>query len=145
MNFGEPSAVTTDSRRHVFVLDRGGISGPAYGAASGRVLKFDTDGKFVREFAKDLCSTSYGHGIRADRQDNIWIADKGSGTIVKIKPDGHVDMVFGRRAEASESEGQGPPAISRAAANEAAACASARTIPPADRYGLGLRGQLVHH
>ena len=52
----------------------------------------------------------------ADRQDNIWIADKGSDTIVKIKPDGHVDMVFGRRAEASEPEGQGPPAISRAAA-----------------------------
>ena len=116
MNFGETAAIAVDSKRNVYVLDRGGISGPAFGAASGRVLEFDTEGKFMREFGKDLYSASYGHGIRVDRDDNIWIADKGSDTVVKIRQDGHVDMVFGRRAEAGDPGGQGPPAITRATA-----------------------------
>jgi hypothetical protein len=116
VNFGEPVAVDVDSKGHVYVADRGGIVGPAYGALSSRVLEFDATGKYIREIGRDLYSASYIHGIRIDPQDNIWIADKGSDTVLKINQSGHVVAVYGRRAEASEPNGQGPPAMTRAAA-----------------------------
>jgi sugar lactone lactonase YvrE len=126
LNFGEPVAVDVDRRGHVFVADRGGISGPAYGAASSRVLEFDSEGEFVQEMGKDLYSASYIHGLRVDPEGNIWIADKGSDTVVKLTPSGHVAGVFGRRSEASEPSGQGPPSVTRA---------SALKSPPEHRNG----------
>jgi DNA-binding beta-propeller fold protein YncE len=40
--------------------------------------------------------------VRIDKQDNIWATDKGSDMIVKFTPAGRVDMVFGRKQEASD-------------------------------------------
>jgi len=45
--------------------------------------------------------------IRIDREDNIWVADKGSDMVIKFNPQGRVVMVFGRKQEASD-EGTEP-------------------------------------
>jgi hypothetical protein len=108
MNFGEVSAVAVNSKGHVFVLSRSNISGPAYGALAGQILEFDANGKYVREIAKGLYNWSFGHGLRIDRDDNIWQVDKGSSTVTKLSPQGRVLMVFGRKGEASSTGSLAP-------------------------------------
>jgi streptogramin lyase len=100
--FGEVAGIAVNSKGHVFVLSRGNTSGPAYGAAAAQLLEFDADGKFLREIGHNLYAWSYAHAVRVDRDDNIWVADKGSDVVVRFNPQGQVTMVFGRKAEASD-------------------------------------------
>jgi hypothetical protein len=101
MNFGEVAGVAVNSKGHIFVFSRGNVSGPSYMAAAAQLLEFDAKGKFLREIARNLYAWSYAHAVRIDKDDNIWAIDKGSDTIVKLNPEGHVLWVFGRRGEAS--------------------------------------------
>jgi len=105
--FGEIAGVAVNSKKHIFVFSRGNTTGPAYGAAAAQLLEFDADGKFVREIGHNLYAWSYAHAVKADAQDNIWVADKGSDMVIKFNPEGRVAMVFGRKQEASD-EGTGP-------------------------------------
>jgi streptogramin lyase len=102
--FGEVTGVAVNSKGHVFVLSRGNTSGPAYAAAATQLLEFDANGQFVREIGKHLYAWSFGHTVRVDPEDNIWVADKGSDMVVKFNPQGRVVMVFGRKQEASDRE-----------------------------------------
>ncbi len=104
MYFGEVTGVAVNSKGHVFVLSRGNTSGPAYGAAAAQLLEFDGDGRFIREIGKRLYAWSFGHTVRIDPQDNIWVTDKGSDMVVRFNPQGRVTMVFGRKQEASDRE-----------------------------------------
>jgi hypothetical protein len=105
--FGEVSGVALNSKGHVFALSRGNTTGPAYGAAATQLLEFGADGRFLREIGHNLYAWSFAHTVKVDRSDNIWVTDKGSDMVVKFTPDGRVDMVFGRKQEASD-EGTGP-------------------------------------
>jgi DNA-binding beta-propeller fold protein YncE len=103
MNFGEASGVAVNSKGEVAVFTRSNSAGgPAYGATASQVLLFDKTGKFLREVGKGLYAWSYAHAIRFDKDDNLWAIDKGSDMIVRINPEGHVTMVFGRKKEASD-------------------------------------------
>jgi NHL repeat len=102
IHLGEPSGVAVNSKGHIFVFNRGNTSGPAYAAAASQLLEFGPDGKFIREIGKNLYAWSYAHTVRVDKDDNIWIVDKGSDMIVKFNPAGRVVMVFGRKKEASD-------------------------------------------
>ncbi len=104
MHFGELTGVAVNSKGNVFALSRGNTSGPAYAAAATQLLEFDRDGKFLREIGKNLYAWSYGHTVRVDPQDNVWVTDKGSDMVVKFNPAGRVLMVFGRKQEASDKE-----------------------------------------
>ncbi len=101
---GEVTGVAVNSKGHVFVLSRGNTTGPAYAAAAAQLLEFDGEGKFVREIGKNLYAWSFGHTVRVDQGDNIWVADKGSDMVVKFNPGGRVLLVFGRKQEASDEE-----------------------------------------
>jgi DNA-binding beta-propeller fold protein YncE len=105
--FGEMAGVAVNSKGHVFVLSRGNTTGPAYGAAATQLLEFGADGKYIREIGHNLYAWSYGHSVKLDPEDNIWVADKGSDMVVKFDPQGRVVMVFGRKQEASD-EGTEP-------------------------------------
>lgn len=107
MYLGEAAGVAVNSKGHVFVFHRGNTSGPAYGAAAAQLLELDANGKLVREIGRNLYAWSFAHSVRVDRDDNIWVADKGSDMIVKFSPAGKVLMTFGRKAEASD-EGAHP-------------------------------------
>jgi DNA-binding beta-propeller fold protein YncE len=104
MHLGEVTGIAVNSKGHVFVLSRGNTTGPAYSAAAAQLLEFDKNGKFIREIGKNLYAWSFGHTVRADKDDNIWVADKGSDMVIKFNPQGRVVMVFGRKQEASDRE-----------------------------------------
>jgi DNA-binding beta-propeller fold protein YncE len=102
MHLGEVAGVAVNAQGHVFVFQRGNTSGPAYGAAAAQLLEFGANGKFIREIGKNLYAWSYAHAVRIDREGNIWAADKGSDMVIKFNPQGRVQMVFGRKPEASD-------------------------------------------
>src|ERR1700681_1828633 len=104
MYLGEAAGVAVNSKGHVFVFSRGGTTGPAYGAAAAQLLEFDAEGNYVREIGHHLYAWSFAHAVKIDKQDNIWVADKGSDMVIKFSPEGRVLMVFGRKQEASDKE-----------------------------------------
>jgi DNA-binding beta-propeller fold protein YncE len=104
VNFGEASGVAVNSKGEIAVFTRSNSAGgPAYGATASQVLLFDKTGKYLREIGKGLYAWSYAHTVRYDKDDNLWAVDKGSDMIVRINPEGHVTMVFGRKKEASDN------------------------------------------
>jgi DNA-binding beta-propeller fold protein YncE len=107
MYLGETAGVAVNSRGHVFVFTRGNSTGPAYGASAAQLLEFGPDGTYLREIGHNLYAWSYAHAVRVDKQDNIWVTDKGSDMVIKFNPAGRVVMVFGRKQEASD-ESTGP-------------------------------------
>ena len=101
---GEAAGVAVNSKGHIFVLSRGNTTGPAYGAAAAQLLEFDAEGKFLREIGHNLYAWSFAHAVKVDRDDNIWVADKGSDMVIKFSPEGRVVMVFGRKQEAADEK-----------------------------------------
>ncbi len=104
---GETAGVAVNSKGHIFVFTRGNSTGPAYGAAAAQLLEFAPDGAYLREIGHNLYAWSYAHAVRVDPADNIWVTDKGSDMVIKFNPAGRVEMVFGRKQEASD-ESAGP-------------------------------------
>src|SRR5438477_9070360 len=103
MNLGEASGVAVNSKGEIAVYTRSNSAGgPAYAATAAQTCLFDKTGKFLREVGKGLYAWSYAHDVRFDKDDNLWAIDKGSDMIVRINPEGHVTMVFGRKKEASD-------------------------------------------
>ena len=99
---GEVSGVAVNSKGHVFVFSRGGVPGPAYAATAAQLYEFDGNGKFIREIGHNLYAWSFAHTVRIDKDDNIWVVDKGTDMMVRFNPAGQVTMVFGRKKEASD-------------------------------------------
>jgi len=104
MYLGEVSGVAVNSKKHIFVLHRGNTTGPAYAAAAAQLLEFSPDGRFIREIGHNLYAWSFAHDVKVDRDDNVWVTDKGSDMVIKFNPEGRVVMVFGRKQEASDEE-----------------------------------------
>jgi DNA-binding beta-propeller fold protein YncE len=104
---GEVAGVSVNSQGHLFVFSRGSTTGPAYGAGAAQLLEFNAEGRFVREIGHNLYAWSFAHSVKVDKDDNIWVADKGSDMVIKFDPEGRVAMVFGRKLEASD-EGTEP-------------------------------------
>jgi hypothetical protein len=105
MYLGEVAGVAVNSKGHIFVYTRGGSShGPAFGNTASQLLEFDRNGMFLREIGKNLYAWAFAHTVRIDKDDNIWTTDKGSDMVIKFNPEGRVEMVFGRKTEASDPD-----------------------------------------
>jgi streptogramin lyase len=127
IHFGEIAGVAVNSKGHIFVFSRGNSTGPAYMATAAQLLEFDPKGKFVREIGKNLFAWAYAHAVRIDRQDNIWVVDKGSNMILKLNPQGRVEWLFGRKGESSHLDV--PPDYASQLANILKRAGVAITIP----------------
>jgi NHL repeat len=101
MNLGEVLGVAVNSKGTVVVLNHPGsaTTGPIYGNATTQLWEFSSAGKFIRELGKGVYGLGYGHSVRFDRYDNLWIVDKGAHTAVKFNPEGMVTLNLGRRPE----------------------------------------------
>ncbi len=122
MNFGEVLGIAINSKGRIAVLNHPGsaTNGPLYGNASTQLWEFDQNGKFIREIGKGVYGLGYGHGIRFDRQDNLWVIDKGTSAATRFNPEGYVTLNLGRRSEGPDEPdyfrplgrgGQAPPHI----------------------------------
>ena len=100
--FGEVAGVAQNSKGMIYVFARGNSTGPAYAATAAQLLEFDQTGKFVREIGHNFYAWSFAHAVRTDKDDNIWVVDKGSNTVVKFFPDGRFADIYGRKEEASD-------------------------------------------
>jgi DNA-binding beta-propeller fold protein YncE len=90
-NPGEASGVAVDSKGHIWLFQR----------ASPRLSEFDGHGKFLRSLPDALFD--HPHGLRIDRDDNLWTTDDGNHTVLKLSPTGKVLLVLGRRGSGEEA------------------------------------------
>src|SRR5215510_1247117 len=84
---GAAAGVAFDSKGHLFVLTRGQPS----------LYEFDNDGKFIRSFGEGLFTRS--HGVKIDKDGNIWATDVGAHTVMKISPQGQVLLTLGTKGQ----------------------------------------------
>ncbi len=80
-SFHRPTDVTFDPQGNVFVSD---------GYSDSRVVKFDKNGRFVKSLGtrgNGINQFSTPHGIQADAQGNIYVADRGNNRIVQLTND----------------------------------------------------------
>ncbi|MCU1337457.1 MAG: hypothetical protein JWO19_3038 [Bryobacterales bacterium] len=85
---GASSSVAFDSKGHLFVLSRG----------AQPLTEFDENGKFIRAFGDGLFTRS--HGLRIDKDGNIWATDVGAHTVMKLSPQGQVLLTLGEKGQA---------------------------------------------
>jgi DNA-binding beta-propeller fold protein YncE len=87
---GAAAAVAFDARGHIYVLTRGAQA----------FFEFDPNGAFVRSFGDGMFTRS--HGLKIDRDGNLWATDVGAHTVVKLNPAGQVLLTIGTKGEAGE-------------------------------------------
>ena len=77
------------------------------------------------------------HAVRVDAQDNIWVVDEGTDTIMKFNPAGRVVMVLGPAAR----KRRGPGSHARAAALPR--LSARHTIRPPDGLAWDAAGKFL--
>lgn len=80
---GRCSAVATNSKGEVYLLHRG----------RNPVICVDASGKFLRSWDNEHLGTP--HGLRVDRDDNVWVTDIGRHRVLKFDPTGELLLVLG--------------------------------------------------
>ena len=87
---GPTASVAFDSDGHLWVLSRG----------EQAFFEFNPDGTFIRSFGDGLFTRS--HGLRIDRQGNLWATDVGGHIVVKLDRQGKTLLTLGTKGEAGE-------------------------------------------
>jgi len=86
------SAVDIDSKGNVYVFQRGEPS---------KVIVFDSKGKFLRSWGDKMFPSA--HGLRIDRQDNVWLTDRGLHQVMKFSPEGKLLLELGKKGVAGDN------------------------------------------
>jgi sugar lactone lactonase YvrE len=84
------AAVAFAADGHMFVLSRGPVA----------FFEFDATGTYLRSFGEGLFTRA--HGLRIDRDGNLWATDVGAHTVRKFSRDGQVLLTLGTKGEAGE-------------------------------------------
>lgn len=90
VNFGPCSGVAVNAKNNILVFNRG----------EHALMEFDNAGNYLRTMARGVFSNP--HGLRIDREGNIWATDTGSHIVVKMTADGRILMVLGVKGRAGE-------------------------------------------
>jgi sugar lactone lactonase YvrE len=90
VTMGATAAVAFDAKGHLWVLTRGAVA----------FFEFDEKGAYVRSFGDKLFTRA--HGLRIDRDGNLWAGDVGAHTVRKFSRDGQVLLTIGTAGEAGE-------------------------------------------
>jgi DNA-binding beta-propeller fold protein YncE len=139
---GEAAGVGTNSKGDVFVYTRTGHptvslgTSRAFAHGGSRLFQFDRTGKFLREIGQGSYGFMFAQQVRVDPQDNIWVVDQMTSMVIKLDPNGQVQLLLGRKAEAVPLPAAplAPPAApageGRGAAPAAGAGGAGRGGPP---------------
>src|SRR5579884_3210025 len=88
--FGRVSAIATNQAgNEVFVFQRGTHADP--------LIVFDNKGKFLRSWGKGMFNNP--HGLRADKDDNIFVTDTTGQQVIKFDKNGKVLMTLGVKGQ----------------------------------------------
>lgn len=88
--FGEVVGIVENDQGHRFVFNRG----------EHQLVEFDNRGDFVKEIGQGQFSKP--HGLRLDREGNIWTTDIETQLVQRFAPNGDVTMVLGMKHKASK-------------------------------------------
>jgi sugar lactone lactonase YvrE len=86
------SAVEVDSKGRIYVLHRG----------EPPLLQFDKNGKYLKGWGQGTFKVA--HGLRIDRDDNIWTTDNALHVLRKFSPDGKLLLTLGEEGKGGNDE-----------------------------------------
>src|SRR5437016_5202936 len=87
--YGRVSAVSTDSAGNVYVFQRGSKADP--------LIVFDSSGKYLRSWGRGEFGSP--HGLRIDKDDNIFVTDTVLHQVMKFSKTGELLMTLGTKKE----------------------------------------------
>lgn len=90
VNFGACSGVAITAKNHILVFNR----------SENALMEFTPNGDWVRTMGRGVFTLP--HGLRIDREGNIWCTDTGAHFVVKMNADGRILMVLGIPGRACE-------------------------------------------
>src|SRR5438445_4668110 len=97
MVLGQVSGVAVDSHNHVFIFHRAENSWAAdktHPIASATILCFDgASGKLISSWGQNRFIEP--HGLRVDRDDNVWVTDRALQQVLKFSHDGKLLLTIG--------------------------------------------------
>ena len=145
LNFGEVAGIASNSKGDLFVYTRTGHPTLSLGTArpfahgGSRMFRFDKTGKYVGEIGQGVYAFLFAEKVKVDPQDNIWVVDQMSNTVMEFDSEGRLVMLLGRKAESETvpARGAAPPA---APGGGPAGAAGGRAAGPAAPAGQGARG-----
>jgi len=95
MKWGSMSAVDVDYRNGtVYVFERG---------EHASIQAFDSNGKFLRAWGDNKMFPS-AHGLRVDREGNVWITDRGVHQVMKFSPEGKLLLELGKKGVKGDND-----------------------------------------
>ena len=92
--FGRISSVAVDQAGEVYVFHRGKKADP--------IVVFDAKGKFLRSWGRGMFGNP--HGMRVDKQGNIWITDNGDHQVMKFTREGKLLLTLGIKGKAGTDD-----------------------------------------
>jgi DNA-binding beta-propeller fold protein YncE len=93
--FGRVSSVATSpDGQEVYVFHRGDKADP--------LIVFDPRGRYLRSWGRGEFGNE--HGLRVDRQGNIWVTDNGDHQVMKFSPKGERLLTLGVKGKAGTDE-----------------------------------------
>ncbi len=90
MNFGPCSAVAVRANGNILVFTR----------SEHALMEFNPQGMYLRSLGRGVFDNP--HGLRLDAQGNIWVTDTVAHIVVKMNPDGRIQMVLGVKGRATD-------------------------------------------
>ena len=84
-----------DSRDNVYVFQR---------HPEMPIIAFDKNGKFLRAWGKDMFKTT--HFLRVDRENNVWVTDRGDMVAYKFNIEGDLLMTLGKKGVTGDNTSQ---------------------------------------
>ena len=90
LTMGATAAAAFDANGHLWVLTRGAVA----------FFEFDQKGAYLRSFGDRLFTRA--HGLRIDRDGNLWAGDVGAHTVRKFSRDGQLLLTIGTAGESGE-------------------------------------------
>jgi DNA-binding beta-propeller fold protein YncE len=90
VTMGAPASVAFDAKKHMWLLNRG----------PQPIMEFDENEKFIRWMGEGLFTRT--HGLRLDRDGNLWVTDVGAHIVVKLSPQGETLLTLGAKGHPGE-------------------------------------------
>jgi DNA-binding beta-propeller fold protein YncE len=94
IKLGQVTGVAVDAADRVYIFHRG----------KNPIIVLDADGKYLRSWGDGLVKTA--HGLRIDREGQVWITDLGHHQAIRFDPQGKVLLMLGKKDAPGESSDQ---------------------------------------